>query len=235
MANVMLSTYPETFAGGAIIGGLPYGVATSVGEAFERMQGRNPPSITELQSKVRGASMHSGPWPKISVWHGTHDQTVKSRNAEQTVTQWQGVHGVGSVPDRVENVNGHGRKVWLAANGEVVIESFAVQGMAHGVPLATTSEAPLGQSGPFMLEAGISSTARIAQHWGLAEEADVMAAEAGTARQTADIPGNVASLRQKASAHRKAGSRIDDTDSRGSADGISKVINNALRAAGLLR
>src|SRR5258705_1645466 len=37
MASVLLATYPEVFAGGAIIAGLPYGCATSVQEAFEAM------------------------------------------------------------------------------------------------------------------------------------------------------------------------------------------------------
>lgn len=50
MANVMLATYPELFAGGAIIGGLPYGTASGVGQAFERMRGHNPPSESQLQS-----------------------------------------------------------------------------------------------------------------------------------------------------------------------------------------
>src|SRR4029078_2311652 len=35
MASVMLATYPEIFAGGAIVAGLPYGSASSVQEAFE--------------------------------------------------------------------------------------------------------------------------------------------------------------------------------------------------------
>jgi poly(hydroxyalkanoate) depolymerase family esterase len=34
MASVMLATYPEMFAGSAIIAGLPYGSASSVQEAF---------------------------------------------------------------------------------------------------------------------------------------------------------------------------------------------------------
>jgi len=41
MANVMLADYPEVFAAGAIIGGFPYGVVSSVGQALERMKGRN--------------------------------------------------------------------------------------------------------------------------------------------------------------------------------------------------
>src|SRR5277367_3283453 len=37
MAAVMLATYPEVFAGGAIIAGLPYGCARSVQQAFDAM------------------------------------------------------------------------------------------------------------------------------------------------------------------------------------------------------
>jgi poly(hydroxyalkanoate) depolymerase family esterase len=44
MASVMLATYPEIFAGGAIIAGLPYGAASSVQEAFEAMFNERAPS-----------------------------------------------------------------------------------------------------------------------------------------------------------------------------------------------
>src|SRR5262245_5165911 len=37
MAGVMLATYPELFAAGAIIAGLPFGTATNVSEALESM------------------------------------------------------------------------------------------------------------------------------------------------------------------------------------------------------
>jgi feruloyl esterase len=37
MASAMLATYPDVFAGGAIIAGLPYGSARNVQEAFEAM------------------------------------------------------------------------------------------------------------------------------------------------------------------------------------------------------
>ncbi|MDQ4061867.1 MAG: PHB depolymerase family esterase, partial [Pseudomonadota bacterium] len=58
MTGVMLATYPEVFAGGAIIAGLPYGSATSVPEAFESMfQGRTH-SEREWGDLVRGASSH---------------------------------------------------------------------------------------------------------------------------------------------------------------------------------
>ena len=37
MTSVMLACYPEIFAGGAIIAGLPYGAAANVQQAFESM------------------------------------------------------------------------------------------------------------------------------------------------------------------------------------------------------
>lgn len=37
MTSVMLATYPDVFAGGAIIAGLPYGAANNVQQAFENM------------------------------------------------------------------------------------------------------------------------------------------------------------------------------------------------------
>ena len=43
MANAMLAVYPDVFAGGAIIAGLPYATATTVAQAFDRMRGHGLP------------------------------------------------------------------------------------------------------------------------------------------------------------------------------------------------
>src|SRR5213594_3424078 len=67
MTSVMLATYPEVFAGGAIIAGLPYGVASNVREAFEAMFTKQGHAAQALGDRVRAASRHRGPWPKISV------------------------------------------------------------------------------------------------------------------------------------------------------------------------
>jgi poly(hydroxyalkanoate) depolymerase family esterase len=76
MASVMLATYPETFAGGAIIAGVAYGCASGVAEAFDCMGGRARSDAKELATRVRRASPHKGPWPRIQVWQGSADRTV---------------------------------------------------------------------------------------------------------------------------------------------------------------
>jgi feruloyl esterase len=171
MTAVMLATYPEVFAGGAIIAGLPYGAATSVQDAFESMfQGRTRPA-RELGDLVRAASSHRGPWPKLSVWHGGADTTVKSVNADEIVKQWADVHGLAAKPTAQDMVDGFPRRVWRDDAGNEVIESFTIASMAHGTPLAVADAAnAYGAAGPFLLDVGISSTYHIAKFWGLAGE-----------------------------------------------------------------
>ena len=170
MAAVMLATYPEVFAGGAVIAGLPYGCARSVQQAFEAMFTEQSQSAHALGDRVRAASRHRGPWPKISIWHGTADPIVKSSNAEDIIRQWINVHGLSAAPSYEELIGSHTRRVWSDADGDALIEAFSISGMAHGVPLATTmGEDGCGAAGAFFLDAGISSTHHIAGFWRLGE------------------------------------------------------------------
>jgi poly(3-hydroxybutyrate) depolymerase len=87
MTSVMLATYPEVFAGGAIIAGLPYRSAENLIQAMFRMKGYVGPSDRKLNKLVRDASKFNGRWPTISVWHGGSDNTVDSSNADSIVRQ----------------------------------------------------------------------------------------------------------------------------------------------------
>ena len=168
MTSVMLACYPEVFAAGAIIAGLPYGAATNVQQAFESMFQSPARAASEWGDRVRRASPHAGPWPRVSVWHGGADKTVIPANAREIVKQWTDVHGLAPTPSREAVVDGYPRQVWLNAAGEEVIESYAIENMAHGTPLATGATADAcGAAGPFLLEVGISSSYHIAKFFGL--------------------------------------------------------------------
>ena len=170
MAAVMLATYPEVFAGGAIIGGLAYGSALNVQEAFDAMFNDRMPSARALGDRVRAASNHRGPWPRISVWHGTADTVVKPSNAEHTIRQWINVKGLPLEPSELEHGRRYTRRVWNDRNGEPQLESFSVTGMGHGVPLATSGHDACGALGPFFLDAGVSATSHIARFWKIDRE-----------------------------------------------------------------
>jgi poly(hydroxyalkanoate) depolymerase family esterase len=169
MASVMLATYPEVFAVAAIIAGLPYGCASNVQQAFEVMSTEQAHAARALGDTVRAASRHRGPWPKVSVWHGTNDPIVKPSNGDDIIRQWTNVHGLSDSPSYQELIGGHTHRIWSDANGEALIEAFTIRGMAHGVPLATTGGERCGAAGPFFLDVGISSAHHIARFWRLHE------------------------------------------------------------------
>ena len=54
---------------------------------------------------------HRGPWPRVSVWHGDRDATVKPMNADALIAQWTNVHGIEAAPVE-DKVDGYPRKVW---------------------------------------------------------------------------------------------------------------------------
>jgi feruloyl esterase len=242
MTSTLLSAYPEVFSGGAIIAGLPYRCATSVPQAFECMfQGQSRPA-QEWGDLVRSASSHKGPWPKVSVWHGSADTTVKHMNAGEIIKQWTDVHGLPSSPSRSEQVDGYPRRVWTNSAGEDIIEEYVITGMAHGTPLATgDSENNYGTAGPYLLEAGISSSYHIAKFWDLTETSVPKAQDKAALRPIPDSVEATAPIRAPAikpamkeqDAPNGAPKRKNQASS--SRMDVGSVITKALKAAGLMK
>jgi poly(hydroxyalkanoate) depolymerase family esterase len=226
MTSVMLATYPEMFAGGAIIAGLPFGTATSVPEAFDRMRAHGGPRGAALGELVAKASDFRGPWPTISVWHGGSDATVSSANADLVLDQWRAIHGLGEAPDTSELVAGHRRRAWRNAEGLEVVEEYRIAGLGHGTPLHTTGPEACGVAGPYMLEAGISSTRRIASFWGL---------RPGTRTAPSDSSETVGNAHFPLHLERLSPAGCENGKDRRPERGVAGVIEDALRAAGLMR
>lgn len=216
MTSVMLATYPDRFAGGAIIAGLPFDVAHNIPEAFDRMRGHGLPDAAALAASVRKASAHKGQWPSVAVWHGSGDHIVDASNGEAIVEQWRQVHGVAAEPSETGTVQGYPHRIWRDAKGRTLIEDYVITGMGHGTPLDTIGEDGCGTSGAYMLEVAISSTRHIAASWGLGN-GRTMASKPRAADRAASRPAPVP-------AHQPA-----------MAAGVTKVIEDALRAAGLMR
>ncbi len=168
MASAMLAAYPDVFASGAIIAGLPFGVATNPREALHAMMHGSALSAPELGDLVRNASKHDGVWPKISVWHGSADRTVAPANADAIVRQWLDLHGLPAAAMSKGEVDGYPREVWWNADGRTLVESYTITSMAHGTPLGlAANEERYGVEGAFLIEAGISSSYHIAGFFGL--------------------------------------------------------------------
>lgn len=215
MASAMLAAYPEVFAGGGIIAGLPHGAADTVQEAFGAMyQGRSrtPAAWGDL---VRGASGHRGPWPRVSIWQGDADATVKPINAEAVASQWLNVHGLADRPSRDTVNGGHRRQQWLAADGQALVELHTLAGLGHGTPLKTSGDDAYGTAGPFLLEAGVSSSLELLRFWGLITSARAEAPQAAPEAEPV--------------------TRVFETPVKPRGLDVQAVITRALTAAGLMK
>jgi poly(hydroxyalkanoate) depolymerase family esterase len=187
MAGVMLATYPEVFAGGAIIAGLPYGCASSAQEAFELMFNERSVPSRELGDRVRAASRHRGPWPKVSVWHGSADPIVKPGNAANILRQWIDVQALAPQASDQKTFSAYTHRIWNDSSGRPVVEEFSIPGMAHGLPVAPgTAPYAHGAAGPFFLNVGVSSTYHIARSWELVG--------AATAPSIVNLPARAATV-----------------------------------------
>lgn len=169
MTAVMLATYPELFAGGAIIAGVPYRCANGPFTASDCMR---PPGKNRTPGQwgqwVRNASPHTGPWPKVSIWQGTKDSVVVSMNAQELVEQWTAVHQIDPTPDGQDTVNGHPHEVYKDSDGTVRVERYLITHLGHGTPIAPgQGEEHCGTPSDFILDAGICSSFHIAKFWGL--------------------------------------------------------------------
>lgn len=231
MTSVMLATYPEVFAGGAIIAGLPYGIASNVKEALSGMFQAPYRSRRELGDLVRRASPHKGPWPKLSIWHGSADRTVSPVNADEIIKQWLDVHELPLLPMSEDIIDGHPRKMWRNSEGHTVVESFTINNMAHGTPLGVAESGErFGNEGAFLIEAGISSSFHIANFFALTGK--IHKAPRTSVTTTAPVVEGIWNEQTKPSSTGGFGSRNRRRE--GGID-VNAVITRALTAAGLMK
>ncbi|HET9141885.1 PHB depolymerase family esterase [Actinophytocola sp.] len=169
MTSVLLAAYPDMFAGGGVVAGLPYRCATVLFEAFSCMNpGRN---LTPAQwgDRVRAASPHRGPWPTMTVWHGTMDFLVAQANQRELVEQWTNVHGIPATPSGTDTVAGYPHAVYRDGTGRTVVETYTITNMGHGQPVDPGAGSPrCGRATAYVLDVNICAAHHLALFWALA-------------------------------------------------------------------
>lgn len=177
MTAVMMAAYPEMFAGGAIIAGVPYRCAGTESEAqsscglFGRPLARGK-DMTPRQwgDLVRAAGGHQGPFPRVSLWHGNRDATVNPVVLNELMEQWTDAHGIDQTPDVEDQPAGHLHRRYQDSEGRALVETWLIEGLGHGTPVNPgAGDEHCGRAASFVLAAGICSSAYILRFWGLDE------------------------------------------------------------------
>jgi len=158
MTAVMLAAYPDVFAGGGVVAGLPYNCGTV---CQYQAQSKTPAQWGDL---VRAADPgYSGPRPRVAIWYGTSDTTVVPANANELRDQWTNVLGVPQTPAGTDSLSGGTTRETYGG----VVQLYRVQGIAHGTPVDPGgAENQCGTTGTYYL-ASICSSYYLAQFWGL--------------------------------------------------------------------
>ncbi|MEU0225664.1 PHB depolymerase family esterase [Streptomyces sp. NPDC006284] len=169
MTANLLAAYPDVFAGGAVASGLPAACADSVGAAYTCMY--SPPDRTPAQwgDLVRSAApAGTTSWPRVAIWQGTADTTVRPANATELRDQWTDVWGIGQTPSRTDTLTGGTtRTVYDDPSGRPAVEVYSISGMAHGLAVDPGSGAEqCGATGAYYLDT-ICSSRHTARFWGL--------------------------------------------------------------------
>lgn len=170
MAAALLADYPERFAGGAIVAGVPAGCAETLGEALRCMNPGVDRTPAEWRRRIRDADSGTARVPRVTIWHGGADTRVAPRNRQELVEQWTAAHQIAPTPAREERKGLILRETYVDAAGATRVESVLIDGLGHAFPIDGGGGASCGQPGAFVVDAGLCAVAAIAEFWGLADK-----------------------------------------------------------------
>ncbi|MFP8904615.1 extracellular catalytic domain type 1 short-chain-length polyhydroxyalkanoate depolymerase [Streptomyces atacamensis] len=165
MAASALAAYPDVFAGGAVLAGIPHGCATSMVQAFGCMNPGATKTAAQWGDLVRAQNPgYGGPWPSVAVWHGTADTTVVPANAGELVKQWTNAHGTDATADGTASLPGGVTRRDYGSSAGTAVRDYRVSGMGHAVPVRPSEGC--GTAGAYTADL-MCSTAYITADWGL--------------------------------------------------------------------
>ncbi|MHB9863631.1 extracellular catalytic domain type 1 short-chain-length polyhydroxyalkanoate depolymerase [Streptomyces sp. YIM S03343] len=222
MTANMLAAYPDVFAGGAIDSGLPAYCADSVSSAYTCMY--SPPDKAPAQwgDAVRAAApAGTASWPRVAIWQGTADTTVRPADAGELRDQWTDVWGIGQTPSSTESLSGGTTlSVYDDALGRPAVEVYSVSGMTHGLAVDPGSGTEqCGSTGTYYLDT-ICSSYRTTLFWGLGGDgqdtgnlsAPTGLTVTGTTATTADLSWNAVTDAASYNVYRR-GTKVGTTTS----------------------
>jgi poly(hydroxyalkanoate) depolymerase family esterase len=139
MTNVLVGNYPDVFRAGAAFMGVPHSCfATTDGSGWNSSCANGALDRTPRQwgDLARGAYPgYSGPRPRMQIWHGTEDSTLRYPNFNEQIEQWTDVHGVSRTPAYTDRPQSNWIRTRYGGTGDrAPVEAVSVQGVGHSLP-----------------------------------------------------------------------------------------------------
>jgi poly(hydroxyalkanoate) depolymerase family esterase len=136
MTNVLLGDYPDVFAGGSAMSGVPFGCfATTDGSMWNSTcsSGNLIQTPQQWGDLVRAAFPgYHGARPRMQLWHGTDDTVLYYPNFGEEVKQWTDVLGTRcAVTDHPQPTWTHTR--YTDGHGRTEVDAYSVAGETHNL------------------------------------------------------------------------------------------------------
>jgi poly(hydroxyalkanoate) depolymerase family esterase len=138
MTNVLLGDYPDVFAAGAAFAGVPFGCFATIGGSEWNSACANG-TVTHTPQEwgdlVRGADPgYTGPRPRMQLWHGTADETLRYPDFGEEIKQWTNVLGVSQIPAATDSpATGWTRTRYGSTGDQAPVEAISLQGVSHNL------------------------------------------------------------------------------------------------------
>ncbi|HEX6357575.1 PHB depolymerase family esterase [Actinophytocola sp.] len=137
--NVLLGDYPDVFKAGAAFAGVPFACFATTppntwnSECANGQVNRTPQQWGDL---VRNAFPgYTGARPRMQVWHGTADTTLRYPNFTEQVEQWTNVHGLSQTPSSTDSPQSGWTRTRYGGTGTTApVEAISLNGVGHNLP-----------------------------------------------------------------------------------------------------
>ena len=141
MTNVMIGNYPDVFKAGAAFMGVPHSCfATTDGSMWNTQCANGQRIMTSQQwgDLARNAFPgYTGARPRMQLWHGTADTTLRYPNFGEVIKQWTNVLGVSQTPSSTDTPQSGWTRTRYGGTGvNAPVEGISVNGVGHSLPLA---------------------------------------------------------------------------------------------------
>ncbi len=162
MTNVLLGDYPDVFKAGAAFSGVPATCFATTPPNEWNSDCANGNIIETAQQwgdAARGMFPgYTGPRPRMQLWHGTADTTLRYPNFGEEIKQWTNVQGLNQNPSFTDNPQPGWTRTRYGGTGAMApVEGISLQNVGHTLPqpgMAAMAIAFFGLSSPPSSETG---------------------------------------------------------------------------------
>ncbi|NJQ00182.1 extracellular catalytic domain type 1 short-chain-length polyhydroxyalkanoate depolymerase [Streptomyces zingiberis] len=139
--QALLALYPDVFKAGAAFMGVPFSCFLNEADfapwTSQCVNGRKDQSPQQWGDAVRQAYPgYTGQRPRVQLWHGTNDTLIPFQLHGEAAEQWTNVAGLSQTPTSTDQPQPSWQRQRFAdSSGTVRVESIAVQGAGHSLPM----------------------------------------------------------------------------------------------------